>query len=252
MAREPAVSAENVSRRFVVPHHRAYTVKQAVLGAIRRRGRDEFWALRDISFEVPAGQMLAVIGRNGSGKSTLLRIVGGIYRPTSGRVRTSGRVVGLLELGIGFQPDLSGRDNIYLNASLFGLTRRQVSERYDQIVEFAEIADFVDAPLRTYSTGMAARLAFAITTQIQADVLLVDEVLAVGDRQFTLKCIKHMKKLRNSGVTIFLVSHDLPRVTELCSRAIWLEQGALRMDGPAASVVNAYVRHYSAPRLATS
>lgn len=250
MAQESAVLVEVVSRRFVVPHQRAYTLKQALLGAFSRRGRDEFWALRDISFEVPAGQTVAVIGRNGSGKSTLLRIVAGIYRPTAGHVSTRGRVVGLLELGIGFQPDLSGRDNIYLNASLFGLTRRQVSVRYDQIVDFAEIADFVDAPLRTYSTGMAARLAFAITTQIQADVLLVDEVLAVGDRQFTLKCIEYMKKLRDSGVSIFLVSHDLPRVVELCSRAIWLDQGSVRMDGPAGQVVQAYIQHYSAPQSA--
>jgi len=248
MAQETAVLVDNVSRRFVVPHHRAYTLKQALLGVVRRRGRDDFWALRDISFQVPAGQTVALIGRNGSGKSTLLRIVAGIYRPTKGAVRTRGRVVGLLELGIGFQPDLSGRDNIYLNASLFGLTRRQVSERYDHIVEFAEIEDFVDAPLRTYSTGMAARLAFAITTQIHADVLLVDEVLAVGDREFTLKCIAHMRKLRDSGVTIFLVTHELGRVTELCSRAIWLEHGSVQMDGPANDVVGAYVEHYSAPR----
>jgi len=244
MENERAVIVENVSRRFLVPHMRVTTLKGRVLGFVRGQKitYDEFWALRDVSFGVPKGDMLGIVGPNGSGKSTLLRIIAGIYRPSSGRVATHGRVCGLLELGIGFHEDLSGRDNIFLNASLFGLMRKEVEAKYDQIVEFAELGDFIDAPLRTYSTGMTTRLAFSIAIQVEADVLLLDEVLAVGDQHFMGKCVEHMSKIRDSGTTIVYVSHDLAKVKELCPRAIWLDKGRVVMDGAAAEVTEAYSR----------
>lgn len=242
MQDERAVIVENVSRRFLVPHVKVTTLKGKVLGIIRGQKvtYDEFWALRDVSFSVGKGDIVGIIGPNGSGKSTLLRVIAGIYRPSSGRVVTQGRVCGLLELGIGFHGDLSGRDNIFLNASLFGLTRKEVEAKYDQIVEFAELGDFIDAPLRTYSTGMTTRLAFSIAIQVQADVLLLDEVLAVGDQHFMNKCVQHMRKILQSGTTILYVSHDLAAVREMCPRAIWLDRGQVVMDGPAEEVVGAY------------
>jgi lipopolysaccharide transport system ATP-binding protein len=236
------VIVDHVSRRFLVPHMRVTTLKSRILGFVRghKVTYDEFWALRDVSFSVERGDMLGIIGPNGSGKSTMLRIIAGIYRPSSGRVDTHGRVCGLLELGIGFHEDLSGRDNIYLNASLFGLPRKEVEAKYPHIVDFAELGDFIDAPLRTYSTGMITRLAFSIAIQVEADVLLLDEVLAVGDQHFMAKCVDHMERIRKSGTTIIYVSHDLGKVAELCRRAIWLEKGRVVMEGPAEEVAEAY------------
>jgi ABC-type polysaccharide/polyol phosphate transport system ATPase subunit len=246
---EWAVQLVDVSQKFMVPRLKVRTLKQRALMSWRtRQTYNEFWALWDLSLTVAQGEMVGIIGPNGSGKSTLLRVMAGIYRPTKGEVRTRGRVYPLLELGTGFHEDLSGHDNIYLNASLYGLGRKQVSRRFDEIVAFAEVEDFIYAPLRTYSSGMAARLAFSIAIQVEADILLLDEVLAVGDEHFTQKCLAKMGEIWASGKTIILVSHALDHVVIMCPRTVWLDRGQIVMDGPSKKVVDAYVEAVSAPR----
>ena len=243
-----AVRLVDISQKFMVPRLKVRTLKQRVLMGWRvRQTYDEFWALRDVSITVAQGELLGIIGPNGSGKSTLLRVIAGIYRPTRGQVETRGRVYPLLELGTGFHEDLSGHDNIYLNASLYGLGRKQVKSRFDEIVGFAEVEDFIYAPLRTYSSGMTARLAFSIAIQVEADVLLLDEVFAVGDEHFVQKCLAKMREIWASGKTIILVSHSLTHVVNMCPRAIWLDHGQITMEGPSKQVADAYVEAVTAP-----
>jgi ABC-type polysaccharide/polyol phosphate transport system ATPase subunit len=197
-------------------------------------------AIVDLSFEIAAGEMVGVVGRNGSGKSTLLKLLAGIVRPTLGSVEVRGRLAALLELGAGFHPEISGRENIEINGLLLGLSRRQIAERFDAIVRFAEIEEFLDAPLKTYSSGMAVRLGFSIAAHSDPDVLLVDEVLAVGDEAFSHRCLEKFAEFERAGKTILVVSHDLALVSQRCRRAIWLDRGRLQADGPADETVALY------------
>ena len=202
---------------------------------------ERFWALRDVSFSVAPGKMVVIMGANGAGKSTLLRLIGGIGRPDEGQIHVHGRIGALLDLGAGFHPDLTGRENVYINGVISGLSRREVSRAFDSIVHFAELEDFIDSPLRVYSTGMQMRLAFAIAAHIEPEVLLIDEVLAVGDISFQQKCIQRIERFKSQGCTILLVSHDPTLIIDLCDEAIWLRAGNLVSHGEVALVTDQYV-----------
>ena len=201
----------------------------------------KFWALRDLSFEVRRGETFCIIGENGSGKSTTLQLIAGILQPTSGSVRVQGRVSALLELGAGFNPEFSGRDNVYLNASILGLSRKQIDERYQRIIDFAEIGDFIHQPVKTYSSGMAVRLAFAVAIHVDPEILLVDEALAVGDIYFRQRCMRKVHEMRAAGVTIVFVSHAIGDVKAIGDRTLWLDQGRVRALGPTEGVVTQYL-----------
>lgn len=203
----------------------------------------EFWALKDVSFEVRKGETLGIIGRNGSGKSTLLQVICGTLTPTSGNVETHGRVAALLELGAGFNTEFTGRENILLNASILGISRNQIEAQFDAIVDFSELGEFIDQPVKTYSSGMYVRLAFAIAIHVAPTILIVDEALAVGDARFQAKCMKRIKEIQQSGATILFVSHDVSTVRTLCERAIWLDQGRLRMAGDVFPVTGHYMEY---------
>jgi lipopolysaccharide transport system ATP-binding protein len=240
----PAVLVEHATKLY-----RRYgarpggTMKSAFVGWRRGRaisGDGAVPALTDVSFEVRPGEVVGIVGPNGSGKSTLLKLLAGIVRPTSGRVEVRGRLAALLELGAGFHPEISGRENIEINGLLLGLTRRQIADRFDEIVRFAELEAFLDAPLKTYSSGMAVRLGFAIAAHSDPDILLVDEVLAVGDEAFAHRSLEKFAEFERAGKTILVVSHDLALVAERCRRAIWLDGGRLAADGPAAETVARY------------
>jgi ABC-type polysaccharide/polyol phosphate transport system ATPase subunit len=225
------IRLERVSRRFVVHAREARTLKDLVVQR-GRTGAQEVWALRDVSAHVRPGEAVGLVGRNGSGKSTLLRIVAGIIKPTRGCVGVGGRVASLLELGAGFHPDFSGRENVFLNAAIHGLRRAQVRERFDEIVAFAELEHAIDRPVRTYSSGMAMRLGFAVAAFLEAEVLLLDEVFAVGDESFQRKCFARIHEFKQRGGTIVFVSHDAAAVERLCDRAILLQRGEVAFDGP--------------------
>ena len=201
---------------------------------------ETFPALTDVSFEVPKGSTYGVIGRNGSGKSTALKLVAGITKPTSGTVKVEGRISALIELGAGFHPEISGRENVFINGIMLGLTKGQIQERFDEIVDFAELREFIDAPVKTYSSGMYMRLGFAVAIHVDPDVLLVDEALAVGDERFQAKCHARMAAFHERGKTFLLVSHSLPEIVANCTRAIWISGGRIVQDGPAAEVCDAY------------
>jgi len=211
------------------------------LGEIFNPPREPFHALNNISFKVKRGESVAVVGPNGAGKSTLLGLIAGIAVPTQGTVRVEGTVAALLELGSGFHQDLTGRENVLLNASLLGLSKKQTYERFDEIVDFSGIGDFIDQPLRIYSSGMVVRLAFAVAIMVRTDFLLVDEVLAVGDQAFQEKCLERIRRYCASGRSLFCVSHSAPMVQAFCERAIWLDQGKMIMDGKTKDVVSAYL-----------
>lgn len=202
--------------------------------------RELFWALRDVSFRVEPGEGVALVGTNGAGKSTLLTLIAGLAAPDTGTVAVSGRIGALLQLGAGFHPDLTGRENVWLNAALLGFTRKQTAELFDSIVEFAEIGDFIEEPLRTYSAGMTMRLAFAVAVQLDPDIFILDEILAVGDFAFQAKCRAKIHSLKASGKTLLCVSHAAAGVQDLCDRAIWLDHGRVVMDGRLGEVVAAY------------
>ncbi len=235
------ISADAVSRRFRVHARETRTLKDLFV-ARGRTGAQDVWALRDVSAEVAPGEAVGLIGRNGSGKSTLLRVLAGIIKPTTGTVRVDGRIGSLLELGAGFHPDFSGRDNVYLNGSIQGLRRTEIRERFDEIVAFAEVEHAIDRPVRTYSSGMAMRLGFAIAAFLQADVLLLDEVFAVGDENFQRKCFGVIAAFKNQGGTILFVSHDAQAVERLCERSILLSSGEKVYDGPTHEAVARYRR----------
>ena len=209
------------------------------------RAKEQFWALRDVSFDVPIGKTLGIVGDNGSGKSTVLKIVSGIIKPTHGTVFVDGRVSALLELGAGFHPDLTGRENIFLAGTILGMRQSDMKRRFDEIVAFSELERFIDTPVKHYSSGMYMRLAFSVATSVEPDVLLVDEVLAVGDSSFQKKCFDRIQSFQRAGRTIIIVSHDLASVTEICSSAIWLHKGTLRGEGPANQVVSDYLEFTS-------
>lgn len=237
----PMVSVQNVSKRYEIYSRPVDRLKQAVfLG--RRRFFNEFWALRNVSFDVKRGEALGIIGRNGSGKSTLLQIIAGTLRQTKGDVQVNGRVAALLELGSGFNYEFTGRENIFLNGAILGLTQREIEERYDDIVGFADIGDYIDQPVKTYSTGMVMRLAFAVQVQVQPDVLIVDEALAVGDVLFQKRCYQKMEEMRSAGVTLLFVSHDQESIRTLTSHAILLKDGHIESHGNSAEVLLDYRR----------
>jgi lipopolysaccharide transport system ATP-binding protein len=239
------ISVEGVSRRFRIHARETRTLKDLFV----QRGRSEatdVWALRDVSLDIARGAAVGLIGRNGSGKTTLLRVVAGIIKPTSGRVRTEGRIGSLLELGAGFHPDFTGRENVYLNGAIQGLRRQDIRERFDEIVAFAELEHAIDRPVRTYSSGMTMRLGFAIAAFLDADILLLDEVFAVGDEAFQRKCFGRIFAFKEAGGTIVFVSHDATAVERLCERSVLLTAGRVAFDGPTREAVARYRRALSA------
>ncbi len=241
MNRPGTIVADGVSRRFRVHARETRTLKDLFV-ARGRTGAQDVWALRDVAAEIAPGEAVGLIGRNGSGKSTLLRVLAGIIKPTSGTVRVDGRIGSLLELGAGFHPDFSGRDNVYLNGSIQGLRRAEIRERFDEIVAFAEVEHAIDRPVRTYSSGMSMRLGFAIAAFLQADVLLLDEVFAVGDENFQRKCFGVIAAFKNQGGTILFVSHDAQAVERLCERSMLLSAGEKVYDGPTHEAITRYRR----------
>jgi lipopolysaccharide transport system ATP-binding protein len=245
--KQTAVEVHGLGKRYEIYAAPQDRLKQMVLPRLSRLvGREpkeyfrEFWALRDVNLHVDIGETVAIIGQNGSGKSTFLQLVCGTLSPTQGEVQRRGRIAALLELGAGFNPEFTGEENVYLSGMLYGLTEAQLKERYKSIIEFAEIGDFVSQPVKTYSSGMYVRLAFAIAAHVDADVLVVDEALSVGDVRFTQKCMRFLREFQKTGTLLF-VSHDVGAVTSLCSRAVWLDRGSVRLDGPAKEVVEAYL-----------
>jgi ABC-type polysaccharide/polyol phosphate transport system ATPase subunit len=236
-----AILLDKVSVRYRIPRERIGSLKEYAIRRLKRRLYfDEFEALREVSLEVSGGETVGVIGRNGAGKSTLLRLIARVMPPTAGRVVVWGRTAPLLELGLGFHGELTGRENVMLQGALLGFSRAEMRRRTPRIVEWAELEEFIDAPVRTYSTGMAARLAFSVATDVEPDILLVDEALAVGDERFQMKCHSRIEDFREAGKTVFLVSHALSAVRENCRRAIWIHEGRLVRDGDSASVTELY------------
>lgn len=237
-----AISVDNVSKKFVLAHDRPKSLAGVARGVFRRNQREDFWALKDVSFGVEQGEALGIIGHNGAGKSTILKLLTQIMDPTFGRIRTRGRVSALIEVGAGFHPEMTGRENVYLNGSILGMSQREINSKFDEIVAFAELEKFIDTPVKRYSSGMYARLGFAVAAHVDPEILICDEVLSVGDGLFQKKCIKKMTSVRETeGATILFVSHNMIAVQNLCERAIWLTQGAVVQDGPARDVVNAYL-----------
>lgn len=238
---EPVIRLENVSVRYRVSRERTSSIKDYAIRRLKGHiSADDFFALKNVSLEVRRGETLGIIGHNGAGKSTLLRLIAQVLRPTEGRVWVRGRVAPLLELGAGFDPELTGRENIFLNATMLGQTLSGIRARLDRIIDFAGIRPFIDMPLRTYSTGMAARLGFAIATDLQPDILIIDELLSVGDAEFQRKSAARMEVLRKEGDAILMVSHGLESVVEMCHRALWLDRGEVRALGEPSEVVAAY------------
>ena len=234
-----AIEVKNVNKEFVLRHTRS--LKEALVWLLKGRKGDlseKFHALKGVSLDVQQGESVALLGLNGSGKSTLLKHISGVMLPDSGSVRTRGRVAGLIEVGAGFHHDLSGRDNVYLNGAILGMTEAQINDRFDSIVEFSEIGQFIDTEVKFYSSGMYLRLAFSVAVHTDPEVFLVDEILAVGDEPFQKKCIKKIKELAAAGRTLVVVSHDLDLVSEICERGVLMEHGELIMDGHTPDVVS--------------
>lgn len=227
---DSVIEVKNVWKKFKIYHDKPHTLKDKVLFWNRNK-YEVRWVLEDISFEVKKGESIGIIGKNGSGKSTLLKLLTKIIYPNKGSINMKGRVAGLLELGAGFHPDLSGRDNIYINASIFGHSKKEIDKVFQTIVDFAELQDFIDNPVRTYSSGMYMRLAFAVAINIHADILLIDEILAVGDISFQEKCLNKLKEIKKSGVTIVIVSHSLEQIERFCDKSIWIHSGQIAALG---------------------
>ena len=247
MSSDAVIEVQGLGKRYEIYAQPRDRLRQMVVPSLRRAlglaAHDyfkEFWALRDVSFSVRRGETVAIVGQNGSGKSTLLQLVCGTLSPTTGGVRIAGRIAALLELGAGFNTEFSGRENVFLSGLLYGISREELARRYDSIVAFAEIGEFIDQPVKTYSSGMYVRLAFSIAAHVDADVLVVDEALSVGDVRFTQKCMRFLREFQKTGTLLF-VSHDTSAVVGLCSRAVWLDHGSLRMDGSAKETVEAYL-----------
>lgn len=238
--RPPAVIVDHVTKEFKLYRDRRTSLKELVTTG-RPSRYERFRALDDVSLVVPAGSTYGLIGSNGSGKTTLLKLMAGVHRPTKGTVKHNGRVSALLELGAGFHPELSGRDNIYLNGAILGLSRKQITAAIESIIEFSGLRDFIDTPVKVYSSGMYMRLGFSIAVNLNPEILIIDEVLAVGDEEFQRRCFEHLHKLRSHGVTIILVSHDLHLVQTFCDRAAWIDKGRLRAEGSAYDVVRSYL-----------
>lgn len=236
-----AVRIEHVTQRFRVIHERPDTLRELFSKVLRHQAKfHDFDAVKDVSLDVPHSQTLGLIGRNGSGKSTLLRIIAGVYKPTAGRVRVEGSLAPLIELGAGFHPELTGRENILLNGLLMGYSKDVMLEREDRIIEFADIGEFIDSPVKQYSSGMHTRLAFAVATEVDPDILILDEILAVGDAAFQEKCFARIRSFRDSGKTILMVSHSMQQIIDQCDRAVLLDHGAVIADGQPEVVADYY------------
>jgi ABC-2 type transport system ATP-binding protein len=242
------IDIEHVWKRFVLRKDRADSVGQLLFRMLpvsraQRSSPETFWALQDVSVAVEHGQSLGIIGNNGSGKSTLLKLLTRTMLPTKGTIRTSGRISALIELGAGFHPDFTGRENIFLNASILGFTRREIAGRLDEIIDFAELEAFIDTPVKYYSTGMNARLGFSVATAVDPEILIVDEILAVGDEGFQKKCMERIMSMKRTGVTILLVTHSLQFMETLMDRVLWLDRGIPRAQGKPSEVISAYRVH---------
>ncbi len=254
---EFAIDATDVSKRFVRHADRRQSLKERVVRGRARRSED-FWALRNVSLKVPRGSVYGLIGHNGSGKSTMLKLITGIYRPTSGTIEAHGRIGALIELGAGFHPEMSGRENIRLNGAILGLSKREVEAATEEIIDFSGLQEFIDDPVKHYSSGMYVRLGFAVAVNLQPDILLVDEVLTVGDEEFQRKCFDHLAALRKAGRTIVVVSHSLGQIESLCDEVSWLEHGEVQEVGSASTVVASYLARINAeesarnPRIAAT
>ncbi len=238
----PAVLVDDVNKTFRLPREQVHTLKERMLHPLRRQHFDHLHALRSVSFDVPKGEFFGIVGRNGSGKSTLLKCMAGIYAHDSGQILVDGRVSTFIELGVGFNPDLAARDNVAINATMLGLTRKEANYRFDAIIDFAELHDFVDLKLKNYSSGMMVRLAFSVMIQVDADILLIDEVLAVGDAAFQQKCFEEFERIKRSGTTVLLVTHDMASAVRFCDRAMLLENGRLVAIGDPREVATRYLQ----------
>ncbi|MBR3524090.1 MAG: ABC transporter ATP-binding protein [Bacilli bacterium] len=236
-----AIKVDNVTKSFKVFYDKPSTLKERLVFWNKKKV-DERVVLKNINVDINKGETVALIGTNGSGKSTLLKLMTQIIYPTKGKIKTWGKLTSLLELGAGFHPDFTGRENIYFNASIFGLTRKEINERLDQIIEFSELGELIDNPVRTYSSGQYMRLAFSVAINVNAEILLIDEILAVGDQHFQDKCFAKLHELKDSGKTIVIVSHSMESIKNLCDRAIWIYEGEVREDGKVNDVVKDYIK----------
>lgn len=236
---EIAIKVKNMSKDFIIYGDKANTLKERIIRFSKTK-KEVRNVLKNINVEIKKGETVALIGVNGSGKSTLLKLITKIIYPNRGSIKVSGKISSLLELGAGFHPDFSGRENIYFNASIFGLTKKEIDDRLEDIIEFSELGEFIDTPIRTYSSGMYMRLAFSVAINVDADVILIDEILAVGDQRFQDKCMKKMLELKSQGKTMVFVSHSKDAVEFLCDRAIWLNNGVVQMDGKTKDVLKEY------------
>ena len=235
------IRANDISMRYLMTYDRIQSIKEYIVQMLRGKIKyEEFWALKNVSFEVERGEVVGIIGHNGAGKSTLLKVISGILKPTGGSLEVHGNVVPMLELGSGFDHDLTGRENIFLNGSILGYSEKYLKEKYEQIVEFSELGKFIDVPIRNYSSGMLMRLAFSIATVVQPEILIVDEILAVGDAAFQEKSKTRMLELMGGGTTVLFVSHSLEQIREMCDRVIWLEHGQVKMMGETQEICDAY------------
>lgn len=236
-----AIKVENMTKEFKLFYDKPSTLKERLVFWNHKKA-EKRKVLKNININIKKGETVALIGTNGSGKSTLLKLMTKIIYPSSGKITTNGKLTSLLELGAGFHPDFTGRENIYFNASIFGLTRKEIESRIDDIIEFSELGDFIDSPVRTYSSGMYMRLAFSVAINVDAEILLIDEILAVGDQHFQDKCFAKLNELKNSDKTIVIVSHSLESVKNLCARAIWIYDGEVRIDGNTSKVISEYLK----------
>ena len=241
MKKNNAIEVRKMYKSFNVYSDKANTLKEKML-FWKRSNKEIRTVLKDINLDIKKGETVALIGTNGSGKSTLLKLMTKIIYPTNGKIETNGKLTSLLELGAGFHPDFSGRENIYFNASIFGLSRAEIDQRLDDIISFSELEEFIDNPVRTYSSGMYMRLAFSVAIHVDADILLIDEILAVGDQHFQEKRFKKLKDLKKSGKTIVIVSHSMEQVKQFCDRAVWLYKGEVKMDGKVSNVLEEYLK----------
>jgi len=237
------VKGENLGIRFILSKQKGLTIKEAAINVVRRRKmRREFWGLRGVDLNIERGEVVGIIGRNGSGKSTLLRLIAKVYKPDEGRIRVNGRIGALIELSAGLNPDLTGEENIFLNGAILGMKRSEVSEIYDQIVEFSELKEFIGQPVKFYSAGMKLRLGFSTAVHMNPDIFLVDEVIAVGDQEFKEKCYNRLEELMGKGITVILVSHNLNEIRRFCNRTIWLNAGRLLMEDSTETVLEQYIK----------
>ena len=235
------VRVENVSMRFRLDQNRVQSLKEFIVKRLSHQMKyKEFWALRDVSFPVEKGDVIGIIGRNGAGKSTILKCIAGIYKPTSGKITVRGNIVPMLELGSGFDMEMTGQENIFLNGAILGYSEEFLKEKHDEIVEFSELGDFIYEPIRTYSSGMLMRLAFSVATVVNPEILIVDEILSVGDSKFQNKSRARMNELMGGGTTVFFVSHDIRQIKEMCNKVVWLNHGELKMFGSVNEVCSAY------------